>query len=552
VGPSVDTIRTMGDKIEAKKLAVACDVPVLLSADDPAHFGSVGFPLLIKAAAGGGGKGMRVVETAGDLDEAIAAAKREALSGFGDDRVFAERYVARSRHVEIQILGDGHGNLIHLGERECSIQRRHQKIIEESPSPFVSGEMRAEMGQAALRLGAALDYRSAGTVEFLVDDESGQFFFLEVNTRLQVEHPVTEEVTGRDLVRDQLRIAMGEQLGHQQSDITFEGHAIEARLYAEDPANDFLPAIGTLDAFDPAATPELRWDSGVEAGSVIGVDFDPMIAKVIAHGPTRNDAAGRLALGLENLHIDGVVTNRDFLAAVLRSDQFLDGDTTTDFIDRVAPPATRSVPGDEVERLAVAAAMWIQADNRSKATTLGSVPSGFVIGRIPPERIELGIDGQSTTVHYRRVRDGSFVLGVDGAKGRAVVHRWSPTGIDVEVNGHRRGLRVTRTGARIHLTGSGGGIGFDLIPRFAVPEIELPGGAVAAPMQGKVLELRVGVGDTVEAGQVVAVLEAMKIENHLSATEDGQVTEIRVEVGDQVEKDVLLMVIETGDRTDAA
>ncbi|MCL4145378.1 UNVERIFIED_CONTAM: hypothetical protein GTU68_064109, partial [Idotea baltica] len=318
----------MGDKIEAKKLAVNAEVPVLNSTADVEQFAGVGFPLLIKAAAGGGGKGMRIVASADGLDDAIVSAQREALSGFGDDRVFAERYVARSRHIEIQIMGDSHGNLVHLGERECSIQRRHQKIIEESPSPFISDELRREMGDAAVRLGAALQYRSAGTVEFLVDDESGDYYFLEVNTRLQVEHPVTEQVTGRDLVADQLRVAMGEPLGYSQDDVTFSGHAIEARLYAEDPANDFLPVIGTLDAFTPANDPELRWDSGVEVGSVIGVDFDPMIAKVIATASSRSDAAGQLALGLEALHIDGVTTNRDFLAAVLRTPEFLSGDTT--------------------------------------------------------------------------------------------------------------------------------------------------------------------------------------------------------------------------------
>ncbi|MGH1487777.1 MAG: acetyl/propionyl/methylcrotonyl-CoA carboxylase subunit alpha [Acidimicrobiales bacterium] len=560
VGPSAEAIAAMGDKIEAKKLAVNAEVPVLNSTADAKQFATIGFPLLIKAAAGGGGKGMRIVASADGLDDAIVAAQREALSGFADDRVFAERYVARSRHIEIQIMGDSHGNLVHLGERECSIQRRHQKIIEESPSPFISDELRREMGDAAVRLGAALQYRSAGTVEFLVDDESGDYFFLEVNTRLQVEHPVTEQVTGRDLVADQLRVAMGEPLGYSQDDVTFSGHAIEARLYAEDPANDFLPVIGTLDAFAPADDPELRWDSGVEVGSVIGVDFDPMIAKVIATAPSRSDAAGQLALGLEALHIDGVTTNRDFLAAVLRTPEFLSGDTTTDFIDRVQPSARRVITEPYGSKLAVAAAMWLQGFNQSRATTLRSIPSGFVIGRLPPERVELsepeaGPDGDERlhTVHYRRARDGSFTLGADGDGGKAVVHAWSDDRIDVEVDGHRLGLRVTLTadpvaGQRIQLTGAGGGIGFDVVPRFSVPEIELPGGAVAAPMPGKVLEIRVEQGQRVAAGQVVAVLEAMKMENHLAATEDGVVTEVRVAVGDQVEKDVLLMVIESTDQ----
>lgn len=552
VGPSAEAIRAMGDKIEAKKLAVDSNVPVLPSTDDEADFASIGFPLLIKAAAGGGGKGMRIVESAELLDEAVAAAGREALSGFGDPRVFAERYVRQARHIEIQIMGDAHGALVHLGERECSIQRRHQKIIEEAPSPFVSAVMREEMGQAAIRLGASLGYRSAGTVEFLVDAESGEYFFLEVNTRLQVEHPVTEEVTGRDLVRDQLLVAMGLPLPYSQEDVTFTGHAIEARLYAEDPANDFLPATGTLDVFAPADEPPLRWDTGVASGSVIGTDFDPMIAKVVAKGPDRFDAAGRLALGLERLHLDGVTTNRDFLAAVLRSEEFLAGDTTTDFIDRVAPAPVREVDDTTFGRLALWSALWVQGYNRAEADTLRSIPSGFVIGRIPPERVIFSAGDREVEINYRRQRDGSFQIGRTGEKGNATVYEWSECHIDAEYEGRRATLTVSRSGDRLQVTGMGGGLALNIVPRFPVPEVEQPGGAVAAPMPGKVLELRVEVGDEVTAGQVVAVLEAMKMENHLSAAEDGVVTEVRVSPGDQVEKDVLLMVIETKNGPEAS
>ena len=263
VGPSPEAIERMGDKLAAKALAREAKVQTLPGCEDPADAGAVGFPLLVKAAAGGGGKGMRLVESAGALDEAIAAARREAAGGFGDDRVFLERHVVRARHIEIQILGDAHGEIVHLGERECSIQRRYQKILEESPSPRVDPALRETMAGAALRLARALGYRSAGTVEFLLDDDIGEFFFLEINTRLQVEHPVTEAVTGIDLVREQLRIARGEPLGYVQSDIRFTGSAIEARLYAEDPTRDFLPATGELIAFDPAPSPAVRWDSGV-------------------------------------------------------------------------------------------------------------------------------------------------------------------------------------------------------------------------------------------------------------------------------------------------
>ena len=544
VGPSPDAIALMGDKIEAKKLAEGAGVPVLSSTDDASQFGALGFPILIKAAAGGGGKGMRVVQSAGELDEAVLAARREALSGFGDDRVFAERYVRTARHIEIQILGDQHGNLLHLGERECSIQRRHQKIIEESPSPFVTQEMRSVMGSAAVRLAHALGYESAGTVEFLVDDESGDFFFLEVNTRLQVEHPVTEEVTGIDLVREQLRVAQGEALGYSTDDISFVGHAIEARLYSEDPSNDFLPATGVVEIFEPSDAPAVRYDTGVRTGSTITPDFDPMIAKVISHAVTRTDAAGQLALALERLQIGGVVTNRDFLAGTLRADEFLAGNTTTDFIERFAPSRTRCLDESEQRLLAVAAAMWLQQDNRAKVGVLASLPSGFRIGRLAHERVELRIGETETTVYYSPDRHGGFVLGAAGDEGVARVRSCSDRHIDVEVDSRRRRYAVARHGHNLYLTGGGGGTQVEVLPRFSMPEIEVPGGAVAAPMPGKVIELRVAVGDVVNAGQVVAVIEAMKMENHLRAAEAGTVTEILVSVGDQIEKDVLLMVID--------
>ena len=423
VGPPADTIETMGDKLTAKAAAAAAGVPTLPSSEDPADAGYVGFPLMVKAAAGGGGKGMRLVSDPADLAEAVAAARREALGGFGDDTVFIERYLPRCRHIEVQILGDAHGNIVHLGERECSIQRRHQKIIEESPSTAVDDALRAAMGEAAVRLGSSISYCSAGTVELLLDDDTGEFFFLEVNTRLQVEHPVTEEVTGIDLVREQLRVAAGEPLGYGQADVAYAGHAIEARLYAEDPSAGFLPAVGTLAAFSPPAEPSVRWDSGVEAGSEVGLQFDPMLAKVIAHAPTRVEAAGRLALALERLHIGGVTTNRHFLAAALRSAAFLAGDTTTDFIERANPSraATRSIA--ECQRAAVAAAMWLQAAERQQSRTLGWMPSGWRQGRLPPERAEFAVetagDPVAVTVSYRPRRDGSFVVRVEGSAGAA-------------------------------------------------------------------------------------------------------------------------------------
>jgi propionyl-CoA carboxylase alpha chain len=541
VGPSPEAIERMGDKLAAKALAQEAGVPTLFGSEDPAEADSVGYPLLVKAAAGGGGKGMRIVAEADALDEAVSAARREAAGGFGDDRVFLERYLARARHIEIQILGDAHGEIVHLGERECSIQRRHQKILEESPSTRVDPAMREAMGEAALRLARALGYQSAGTVEFLVDDDSGDFFFLEVNTRLQVEHPVTEEVTGIDLVREQLRIARGEPLGYAQNDISFTGSAIEARLYAEDPTTDFLPAIGTLVAFEPAASPEVRWDSGVATGSVISTRFDPMLAKVIATAPTRSEAAARLALALERSHLGGVTTNRDFLVATLRTAEFLSGDTTTDFIERVGPARSLEIADGEIERLARVAALWVQGANRAEAQVLAATPSGWHNARLPDQRVVLRCDEREIAVRYRRLRDGRFRL-ADGTHAR--IHAWSPDAIDVEVDSRRSEARITRVGDKITLHGPRGNLELVVQPRFEVPGAEGISGGFVARMPGKVIDLRVEVGDAVRAGEILLVLEAMKMEHPMSATEDGVVTEVRVSLGEQVESGAILLVVQ--------
>ena len=548
VGPTPDVISSMGDKLAAKEAAVAAGVPTLPSSDDPTADDEVGYPILVKAAAGGGGKGMHLVERPEDLAEAVATAQREAASSFGDDRVFLERYVARSRHIEIQILGDAHGALVHLGERECSIQRRHQKIIEESPAAVLDPARRDAMGESALQLARGIGYRSAGTVEFLVDDATGEFFFLEVNTRLQVEHPVTEEVTGIDLVREQLRVAAGEPLGYGQDDIGFSGHAVEARLYAEDPSAGFLPATGTLVAWQPADEPSVRWDTGVEEGSHVGVDFDPMLAKVVAHGPTRSEAAGRLALALERMHLGGVTTNRDFLVATLRHEAFLAGDTTTDFIERNAPAMGSTVAAATTQQLAIAAAMWLQGNNRASARVLDRVPSGWRNARMPAQHVALAVDDVEHDIGYRRRRDGSFA--VEGGQ-VAIVHRWSPDDLDVEVDGIRRTVRITLaagpSGEHLHLTGGGTTTTFRVVPRFSVPGSEAPSGGLVAPMPGRVLEIRAAVGDTVTKGQTMLLLEAMKMEHHMTAPFDGTVTEVRVATGDQVDNGSVLLVIHPAD-----
>jgi propionyl-CoA carboxylase alpha chain len=539
VGPSPEVIEAMGDKLAAKRAAVSAGVPTLPSSDDPTAGDAVGYPLLVKAAAGGGGKGMRVVESAAGLDEAVASARREAAAGFGDDRVFLERYVPHARHVEIQILGDAHGALVHLGERECSIQRRHQKIIEESPSPVIDSERRAAMGAAALRLAGALGYRSAGTVEFLVDDATKEFFFLEVNTRLQVEHPVTEEVTGIDLVREQLRVAAGEPLGFRQDEIAFRGHAIEARLYAEDPAAGFLPATGTLAAFEPAPEPAVRWDAGVAAGSVIGVAYDPMLAKVIAHAPTRPEAAARLALALERLHLGGVTTNRDFLAATLRHPSFLTGDTTTDFIERIQPASPPS--GDDRGRAAIAAALWLQGENRAKAGALGGLPTGWRNARLPAQRVVLAAGEEHFDIRYASRRDGTFAVGDSGV---ARVHQWRVDSIDLEIDRRRTTCRITREGARLYVQTPRGTASFVLVPRFLPPGgVDMVGG-LHAPMPGVVIDVRCAPGDEVRQRQTLVVLEAMKMEHHVNAPADGIVTEVRVTPGQQVDNGAVLLVLE--------
>ncbi len=545
IGPTPEVISTMGDKLAAKRAATKAGVASLPSSDDPTDAGDVGFPLLVKAAAGGGGKGMRLVETADELVDSVAQARREASSAFGDDTVFLERYVAQSRHIEIQILGDSHGNLVHLGERECSIQRRHQKIIEESPSPVVDSDLRARMGAAALDLASTIGYQSAGTVEFLLDSSDGEYYFLETNTRLQVEHPVTEMVTGIDLVREQIRIAAGEPLGYQQDAVTFTGHAIEARLYAEDPANGYLPAIGTLRAYQPAAAPSVRWDTGVAEGSVVGVEFDPMLAKAIASAPSRPEAAARLALALERFHLGGVVTNRDLLASVLRSPEFCAGSTTTDFLDRVKLPGQFSRTPFEIEHAAVAASMWLQASRRDQTDVLPNVRSGFVLGRIPPQSVTWLTNGDELTVQYRSRRDGHFVLGAAGEGGEVTIHDWHPDRIDVECLGSRRRYRVSQHNEVVYLTAGHGTLTLEAAPRFAVPEGDAPTGGLSAPMPGVILEVRAKPGDDVTAGQTLVVLEAMKMEHHMNAPIDGVIAEVRVAEGDQVDNSELLILFES-------
>ena len=541
IGPSAHAISIMGDKLKAKELAEKASVPTLPMTSKSKDANKIGYPLLIKAAAGGGGKGMRIVHKSKDLNEAIKSAQREAKSGFGDERIFIERYVEKSRHIEIQILCDTHGNTVHLGERECSIQRRHQKIIEESPSPRISEDIRNKMGDAAIKLAKKIKYQSAGTVEFLFDDKTEEFWFLEVNTRLQVEHPVTEEVTGIDIVSEQLRIARGEELGYFQDDIDFIGHSIEARLYAEDPNNNFLPEIGKLIAFEPGYNDDTRWDSGVTEGSEIGTKFDPMLAKIISYAPTRHDAALKLARALESAHIGGIKTNRDFLISCLRSKEFLDGDTTSDFIDRVNPDRKLKLSPLEIEHVVSIAALWIQERNRSKTNIASFMSSGWTNGRLPKQNITLALDKEEYKVLYKYKRNIGYIFewGKIG-----VIHSADKYGIDVEFNGKRHYSRITIKDNNILVHMPYGDVNLEIKPRFLMPGSEKPQGSLSAPMPGKVIALNVKKGSKVKAGDVLVILEAMKMEHSIKAAEDGVVSKILISKNDQVENGTPLMIVE--------
>ena len=541
VGPSSNAIKKMGDKLTAKEIAIKANVPTLPMTSDPKKANSIGYPILVKAAAGGGGKGMRIVEKAKDLKESIKAAEREAEGGFGDKRVFLERYIKRSRHIEIQILGDAFGNIVHLGERECSIQRRHQKIVEESPSPMVDKEMREKMGEAAIKLASKLKYESAGTVEFLVDEKTKEFWFLEVNTRLQVEHPVTEEVTGIDLVKEQLRIVSGEELGYEQEDIDFYGSSIEVRLYAEDPGNDFLPVTGKMIAFEPSDDPLVRWDVGIESGSNITANFDPLLAKVISFGETRLEAANKLALALENSHFGGMKTNRDYLVSILRSKEYLDGDTTTDFVERVNLNSEVDLTEEEIFNFAKVGAMWMQGKNRSEAMVLQNIQSGWNNARLPYQEVKLSLDDQEYRVKYKSLKDGNFV----SAESEIIrMFDWHEDFIDVEISNVRYRSKITMDDDLLLIQTHKGNLLFKILPKFNINQEEAIKGGLTAPMPGKVVEIKIKKGSNIKKGDTLVILEAMKMEHKVLAPDNGKIKEVLIKENDQVENGQTLVVLD--------
>jgi len=557
IGPPAQAIRKMGNKAEAKAILAAAGVPVIpgvsgegkSDAQLAAAAREIGYPILVKAAAGGGGKGMRVVTDEKDLADALAAARREASAAFGDDALLLERYFDAPRHVEIQIFGDARGQLVHCFERECSIQRRFQKIVEEAPSPAVGDHLRHEMGAAAVAAGKAIGYVGAGTVEFLLDAK-GDFYFLEVNTRLQVEHPVTEAVTGLDLVRWQIQLAQGEPLPLAQDELTLEGHAIEARLYAEDPARDFLPATGRIALWAPPALPGVRVDSGVAAGSEIGIHYDPLLAKIIASGESRGEATRRLIGALRALGVGGVTTNRDFLIAVLEHPAFAAGELDTHFVDRHLPPAKRTAARDpEAERLhAIAAALAAHERRRGTGPLPPGIPSGWRNNRWRAQEVayRLGVDPEleSIELHYVATGPGCFEVELAGERSQVAIVECAEGLLDLEVDGVRRRLRVAVDGDRSFVHGPLGSSELSEIPRFPpTGAAELVGGCLA-PMPGVVREVRVAPGDRVEEGSVLLVLEAMKMEHRLVAYAAGVVVELRVEVGQMVDPDAVLVVLE--------
>ena len=540
IGPSPRAVKIMGDKIQSKKYAIKASVPVLDIVEKESEAKKIGYPLLVKAAAGGGGKGMRLVRDSKELKDSIKMAKQEALNSFNDDRVFFERYVEKSRHIEVQVLADNHGNIVHLGERECSIQRRHQKIIEESPSPRIDDLTREKLTSAAVNLAKLIKYHSAGTIEFLFDDDTEEFWFLEMNTRLQVEHPVTEMVTGIDLVKEQLKIADDQAIEFNQEDISSKGHAIEARVYAEDPSNNFLPSTGQLIANDIKMNDNIRWDSGIEEGMTIGTDFDPMLAKVIAHGTDRKDAAEKLANELESIHFGGFTNNIEFLRNILVSHPFLNGETTTNFIDLYEPESEIVLSNDELNSLAITAALWLQGYNRNNANTLKNLPSGWHNARLPYQNVNFLLKNQEISVEYKRQRNGSYKMS-DGSI--AIIHHWGENSLDIELDGLRNQWKITKHEGLLLVQYSKGNKLLTITPRFVSSEMETVEGSMVSPMPGKVIEVMVSQGDKVKSGEKLVVIEAMKMNHTITAHQDGVVDQLYISVGEQLELGASLMLI---------
>jgi propionyl-CoA carboxylase alpha chain len=551
VGPTPAAIDAMGSKIAAKKLMAEAGVPVLPELD-PGSVTEADLPILVKASAGGGGRGMRVVRELGQLADALALARQEAESAFGDGTVFCEPLLERARHIEVQILADQHGTVWALGERECSIQRRHQKIIEETPSPAVDAEIRGRLFAAALAAAKAIGYVGAGTVEFMLA-ANGEFHFLEVNTRLQVEHPVTECVYGLDLVACQLAIAEGARLPEAPPEP--RGHAIEVRLYAEDPAQDWRPQSGAVLRFEmPNVAAEfavpreygLRLDSGIVGGSEVSTFYDPMLAKVISWAPERRSAARRLAAALHDTRLHGLTTNRELLVNVLRHEDFLAGDTDTDFLSRHGV-AGLAVGADEsaVRASALAAALATASARVSRAKVQRGIPAGWRNLRSQPQRIAFEAGGERIDVDYEVGRGGL----VTSLLANVALVDSAPDAVTLDIDGTWRTFEVRVYDRRVEVDSALGAVSLAVIPRFADPTEQVAEGATVAPMPGTVVRLAVEAGQQVEAGAELLVLEAMKMQHRVVAANSGTVAELRVVVGQQVDAGAVLAVIEAEEET---
>ncbi|HEX4946842.1 MAG TPA: acetyl-CoA carboxylase biotin carboxylase subunit [Blastocatellia bacterium] len=563
IGPSPQAIRQMGLKIAGRQIAADAGVPTVpgYNGEDQSNAAlrdqmlGIGFPVLIKASAGGGGKGMRVVRAASEMDEAIDGARREAEKSFGDGSLLLEKYIEQARHVEIQILGDTHGNLVHLFERDCSLQRRHQKIIEESPSPAVNAELRERMGVAAVSIGRALHYTNAGTVEFILAPD-GEFYFIEVNTRLQVEHPVTEMITGLDLVKLQIEIAEGKPLPLAQADLQTSGHAIEARLYAEDPNNDFLPATGTIhDWHCPVEMDGLRMDAGVEAGSIISINYDPMLAKLIAHGSTRDEAIRKLQYALQSLSIQGVTTNREFLLRLLGQEEFSTGKAHTGFIAEHLSELTKAEDIALDRASAIAAALYWQKSWQTSDALMTNLPPSYRNNPYRNPSLKLQLGKQEVMVSWRHIAGDQFEVTALDTTVQAQVISWDrlqsvnndhhsrKSVLRLVIDGIQRNFRLTEIGDQLFVHSFLGSHTVTRLPRHPEVQAAAEQGSMTAPMPGLVAKILVAVGQPVKAGDPLLILEAMKMEQTMRAAVDGVVETIRVHEGEVVGPGAMLITL---------
>ena len=556
IGPPASAIKAMGSKSEAKTLMEKAGVPLV-----PGYHGGdqspkvlkaaadqIGYPVLIKASAGGGGKGMKVAADAGAFQAALESARREAQNAFGDDQVLVEKYLTRPRHIEAQIFGDSHGDIIHLFERDCSIQRRHQKVIEEAPAPGLSAERRAAIGKAAVEAGRAVGYVGAGTVEFIA--EGDQFYFMEMNTRLQVEHPVTEAITGLDLVEWQVRVARGEKLPKTQDQLAIRGHAMEVRLYAEDPARDFLPQTGTLRHFSFEGPG--RIDTGVREGDAITIHYDPMIAKIISHGADRAEAIARLRRSLAHTEVGGLTTNLDFLQAILRQPDFVAGKVDTGFIERHrAELLPESVPLP-AHALAFAALAVLRAGERDARNAAPASDPHSPWSRLPGWRVNRDAwsdlvfqHGETTLIVRAHYRGGGYALALPGGTVEAEAELEPDGSMNARIGDTRRRGRVVRQDAECLIFLDGATHRLLLIdPRRPGTTGAASTGKILAPMPGTVTKLLVVAGDKVAKGSVLAIVEAMKMEHAVKAPRDGRVKAVNFATGDQVTDGAELLVLE--------